>query len=69
ASPATRDAVRALLSDRATYATLGQDLLARAFAWQPGDFTDDAERHLHAFRDAFLADEPDAGGDADARRT
>ncbi|MBU9679071.1 nucleotidyl transferase AbiEii/AbiGii toxin family protein [Burkholderia multivorans] len=66
ASPATRDAVRGLLSDRATYATLGQDLLARAFAWQPGDFTDDAERHLHAFRDAFLADEPDAGAGADA---
>ncbi|MBJ9942838.1 nucleotidyl transferase AbiEii/AbiGii toxin family protein [Burkholderia multivorans] len=69
ASPATRDAVRALLSDRATYATLGQDLLARAFAWQPGDFSDDAERYLHAFRDAFLADEPDAGAEERARRT
>ncbi|WP_241290935.1 nucleotidyl transferase AbiEii/AbiGii toxin family protein [Burkholderia stabilis] len=58
ASPHTRDAVRALLSDEATYAALGQDLLARAFALLPGEFSDDAERYLDAFRNAFLVDLP-----------
>lgn len=58
ASPQTRDAIRALLSDEATCAVLGQDLLARAFALLPGEFSDDADRYLDAFRNAFLADEP-----------
>lgn len=58
ASPHTRDAVRALLSDEATYAALGQDLLARAFALLPGEFSDDADRYLDAFRNAFLVDPP-----------
>ncbi|CAG9261573.1 hypothetical protein BCEP4_2400008 [Burkholderia cepacia] len=57
-SPHTRDAIRVLLSDEATYATLGQDLLARAFALLPGEFSDDANRYLDAFRDAFLEDSP-----------
>ncbi|RQR39803.1 nucleotidyl transferase AbiEii/AbiGii toxin family protein [Burkholderia sp. Bp9142] len=58
ASPQTHDAIRALLSDDATYATLGQDLQARAFALLPGEFSDDADRYLDAFRGAFLADPP-----------
>ncbi|MDN7931532.1 nucleotidyl transferase AbiEii/AbiGii toxin family protein [Burkholderia metallica] len=58
ALPHTRDAIRALLSDEATYAALGQDLLARAFALLPGEFSDDADRYLDAFRTAFLADRP-----------
>ncbi|MDR0243123.1 MAG: nucleotidyl transferase AbiEii/AbiGii toxin family protein [Burkholderia sp.] len=58
ASPPTHDAVRTLLSDAATYTALGQDLLARAFALLPGEFSDDAERYLDAFRSAFLADQP-----------
>lgn len=58
ASPPTRDAVRTLLSDDATYTTLGQDLLARAFASLPGEFSDDADRYLDAFRSAFLVDSP-----------
>ncbi|WP_333990567.1 nucleotidyl transferase AbiEii/AbiGii toxin family protein [Burkholderia orbicola] len=55
ASPHTHDAIRALLSDDATYAMLGQDLQARAFALLPGEFNDDAERYLDAFRGGFLA--------------
>lgn len=58
ALPQTRDAIRALLSDEATYAALRQDLLARAFALLPGEFSDDAERYLDAFRRAFLVDSP-----------
>ena len=58
ASRQTHDAIRALLSDAAIYATLGQDLQARAFALLPGEFSDDADRHLDAFRDAFLTDSP-----------
>jgi len=58
ASPHTRDAIRALLSDAATYTALGQDLLARAFAQLPGEFIDDADRYLDAFRNAFLVDPP-----------
>ncbi|KAB0672694.1 nucleotidyl transferase AbiEii/AbiGii toxin family protein [Burkholderia territorii] len=58
ASPPTRDAIRALLSDATIYATLGQDLQARAFALLPGEFSDDVDRYLDAFRDAFLADSP-----------
>ncbi|MDR8730604.1 nucleotidyl transferase AbiEii/AbiGii toxin family protein [Burkholderia pseudomultivorans] len=54
ASPPTYDAVRTLLSDDVTYAMLGRDLLARAFALLPGDFTDDADRYLDAFRREFL---------------
>ncbi|AJY13585.1 nucleotidyl transferase AbiEii/AbiGii toxin family protein [Burkholderia dolosa] len=54
ASPPTYDAVRALLSDHATYATLGRDLLARAFALVPGELVDDAHPYLDAFRDEFL---------------
>ncbi|RQV04733.1 nucleotidyltransferase [Burkholderia cenocepacia] len=56
ASPHTHDAIRALLSDDATYAMLGQDLQARAFALLPGEFNDDADRYLEAFRGGFLAD-------------
>ncbi|AOI78622.1 MULTISPECIES: nucleotidyl transferase AbiEii/AbiGii toxin family protein [unclassified Burkholderia] len=58
ASPHTYDAIRALLSDDATYATLAQDLQARAFALLPGEFNDDADRYLDAFRGGFLADPP-----------
>ncbi|KVL57795.1 nucleotidyltransferase [Burkholderia territorii] len=58
ASRPTRDAIRALLSDATIYATLGQDLQARAFALLPGEFSDDVDRYLDAFRDAFLADSP-----------
>ncbi|KUY93190.1 nucleotidyltransferase [Burkholderia territorii] len=58
ASPPTHDAIRALLSDATIYATLGQDLQARAFAPLPGEFSDDVDRYLDAFRDAFLADSP-----------
>ncbi|WP_175881482.1 nucleotidyl transferase AbiEii/AbiGii toxin family protein [Burkholderia sp. BCC0044] len=58
ASPHTRDAIHALLSDDATYAMLGQDLQARAFALLPGEFNDDADRYLDAFRSAFLAGPP-----------
>ncbi|AOI57527.1 nucleotidyl transferase AbiEii/AbiGii toxin family protein [Burkholderia diffusa] len=58
ASPQTHDAIRALLSDAAIYATLGRDLQARAFALLPGEFSDDADRYLDAFRDAFLTDSP-----------
>ncbi|WP_321860905.1 nucleotidyl transferase AbiEii/AbiGii toxin family protein [Burkholderia cenocepacia] len=56
ALPHTRDAIHALLSDDATYAMLGQDLQARAFALLPGEFNDDADRYLNAFRSGFLAD-------------
>ncbi|RQR38773.1 nucleotidyltransferase [Burkholderia sp. Bp9143] len=56
ASRQTHDVIRALLSDDATYATLGQDLQARAFALLPGEFSADADRYLDAFRGAFLAD-------------
>ena len=59
ASPHTHDAIHALLSDDATYATLAQDLQARAFALLPGEFNDDADRYLDAFRGGFLADRPD----------
>ncbi|OXI34675.1 nucleotidyltransferase [Burkholderia sp. AU16741] len=55
ALPQTHDAIHALLSDDAIYAMLGQDLLARAFALLPGEFNDDADRYLDAFRGAFLA--------------
>ncbi|MBR8213514.1 nucleotidyl transferase AbiEii/AbiGii toxin family protein [Burkholderia cenocepacia] len=58
ASPHTHDAIRALLSDDATYAMLGQDLQARAFALLPGEFNDDADRYLDAFRDGFLSGPP-----------
>ncbi|WP_175720629.1 nucleotidyl transferase AbiEii/AbiGii toxin family protein [Burkholderia anthina] len=58
ALPHTRDAIHALLSDEAIYALLGQDLLARAFALLPGEFDDDADRYLDAFRGTFLADPP-----------
>ncbi|KVV44410.1 nucleotidyltransferase [Burkholderia territorii] len=58
ASPPTHDAIRALLSDATTYATLVQDLQARAFALLPGEFSDDVDRYLDAFRNAFLADSP-----------
>ncbi|MCA8237004.1 nucleotidyl transferase AbiEii/AbiGii toxin family protein [Burkholderia cenocepacia] len=58
ASPHTHDAIRALLSDDATYAMLGQDLQARAFALLPGEFNDDADRYLDAFRGGFLSGPP-----------
>jgi len=58
ASPQTHEAIRALLSDEAVYATLAQDLQARAFALLPGEFNDDADRYLDAFRSAFLAEPP-----------
>lgn len=58
ASPQTHDAIRALLADEAIYATLGQDLQARAFALLPGEFSADADRYLDAFRSAFLTDPP-----------
>ncbi|MGU7779983.1 nucleotidyl transferase AbiEii/AbiGii toxin family protein [Burkholderia sp. PU8-34] len=56
ALPETHDAVRALLADAATYATLGQDLLARASALLLGEFADEPARYLEAFRNEFLAD-------------
>nr|WP_175802784.1 nucleotidyl transferase AbiEii/AbiGii toxin family protein [Burkholderia anthina] len=58
ALPHTYDAIHTLLSDEAIYALLGQDLLARAFALLPGEFNDDADRYLDAFRGAFLAGPP-----------
>ncbi|UEP46683.1 nucleotidyl transferase AbiEii/AbiGii toxin family protein [Burkholderia ambifaria] len=58
ASPQTHDAIRALLSDEAVYATLAQDLQARAFALLPGEFNDDADRYLDAFHNAFLSEPP-----------
>jgi hypothetical protein len=58
ASPQTHEAIRALLSDEAVYATLAQDLQARAFALLPGEFNDDADRYLDAFRSAFLSEPP-----------
>ncbi|MGU7769213.1 nucleotidyl transferase AbiEii/AbiGii toxin family protein [Burkholderia sp. MR1-5-21] len=56
ALPETRDAIHALLADTATYATLGQDLLARASALLLGEFADDPARYLAAFRNEFLHD-------------
>ncbi|HDR9052748.1 TPA: nucleotidyl transferase AbiEii/AbiGii toxin family protein [Burkholderia vietnamiensis] len=56
AAPPTHAAIRALLSDEATYALLRQDLQARAFTLLPGEFGGDTDGYLDAFRGAFLAE-------------
>ncbi|RKR42835.1 nucleotidyl transferase AbiEii/AbiGii toxin family protein [Paraburkholderia sp. BL17N1] len=54
ASPATVNAVSAILSDEAVYNTLRRDMQARAVAQMLDDFADGSDRTLSAFRNAFL---------------
>lgn len=65
AYPESREAVRAILQTQATYATLKADLLARAATLAFGEFVDDSDDLLDAFRAQFMI-EPTADGAAGA---
>ncbi|CAD6556907.1 hypothetical protein LMG28727_06231 [Paraburkholderia kirstenboschensis] len=58
AYPEVRDAVRAILQTPETYATLKKDLVARAATLMFGEFVDDSDDLLEAFKAQFVIDAP-----------